>query len=86
MQALKTISNSTRNYMSKVNSRSTRTGCETFKLNHLKLTVEVPEQRYCHHSGVLTLKLLTPCSIVSIVNFEQANAGGNGVKSSEKKY
>ena len=80
MHALKTISNPTSNYMSKVNNRSTRTGCETFKFNHLKLAIEVPQQRYCHHSGVLTLNLFTPNSIVSIVNFEQANAGGNRVK------
>ena len=80
MHALKTINNPTSNYMSEVNNRSTRTGCETFKFNHLKLTIEVPQQRYCHHSGVLTLNLFTPSSIVSIVNFEQANAGGNRVK------
>ena len=86
MHALETIHNPTSNYMSKVSNRSTRTGCETLKFNHLKLSIEVPEQRYCHHSGVLTLNIFTPCSIVSIVNFEQANArGGGGMVLSEVK-
>ena len=50
------------NYMFKVNNRNTRTRCEICS----KLTIKKPERRS------LTF---TPCSSVSIVNFEQVNAG-----------
>ena len=48
------------NYMFKVNNRNTRTKCETYS----KLAIKTPE-RTC----------FIPCSGVSIVNFEQINAG-----------
>ena len=47
------------NYMFKVNNRNTRKRCEIC----LKLTIKTPERRF------------TPFSTVSIVNFEQVNAG-----------
>ena len=45
--------------MFKVNNRNTRTRCEICS----KLTIKIPERR------------LACCSSVSIVNFEQVNAG-----------
>ena len=47
------------NYMLKVNNRNTR--CEICS----KLTTKIPERR----------TFFTPCSSISIVNFEQVNAG-----------
>ena len=48
------------NYMFKINNRNTRTRCKICS----KLTIKTPER--CQ---------FTPCSSVSIVNFEQINAG-----------
>ena len=48
-------------YLLKVNNRNTRTRCEICS----KLTINTPERR----------TYFTPCSSVSIVNFEQVNAG-----------
>ena len=48
------------NCMFKVNIRNTRARCEICS----KLTIKTPERR----------QWLTPCSSVSIVNFEQVNA------------
>ena len=50
------------NYLFKVNNRNIRTRCETC----LKLTIKTPERRHWTY--------FTPCSSVSIVNFEQVNA------------
>ena len=55
-------SNPAGNYMFKVNNRNTRTRCEICS----KLIIKTPERRHC---------LLVPCSSVSIVNFDQVNAG-----------
>ena len=55
--------------MFKVNNRNTRIKCEIWS----KLIIKIPERCY-----------FTPCSSVSIVNFEQVNAGWedvNGFKS-----
>ena len=54
------------NYMFKVNDRRIRTRCEIYS----KLTIKKPEQSYCY-----LWTHFTPCSSVSIVNFEQINAG-----------
>ena len=48
--------------MFKVNNRNTRTWCETCS----ELTIKIPER---------SLTYFTPYSSVSIVNFEQVNAG-----------
>ena len=53
-------------YMLKVNNRSTRTRCEICS----KLTIKIPERR---HWRLWTN--FTPCSSVSIVNFEHVIAG-----------
>ena len=52
--------------MFKVNKRNTRTRFEICS----KLTIKTPERRQLS----LLLTYLTPCSSVSIVNFEQVNA------------
>ena len=61
------------NYMFKVNNRNTRTRCETYP----KLKIKIPERRqasfWCLYCYLRTY--FTPCSSVSIVNFEQVNAG-----------
>ena len=57
--------------MFKVNNRDTRTRCKMCS----KLTIKTSERR---HSGVFIVNfehILIPCSSVSIVNFEQVNAG-----------
>ena len=51
--------------MFKFNNRNTRTRCEICS----NLTIKISEQRRWH------LTCFTPCSIVSIVNFEQVNVG-----------
>ena len=61
------------NYMFKVNNRTTRTRCEISS----KLTIKTPERRQWRHSGVFIInfeQFFTPCSSVSIVKFEHANA------------
>ena len=43
-----------------------------------KLTIKTPERRQCRRFGVFTVNFLTyftPCSSVSIVNFEHVIAG-----------
>ena len=52
------------NYMFKVNNRNTKTRCKISEANSVILV-----------SLLLTLTYFTPCSSVSIVNFEQVNAG-----------
>ena len=55
--------------MFKVNNRNTKTRCEICS----KLTIKIPERLL---SLLLTLNIyFTPCSSVSIDNFEQVNAG-----------
>ena len=54
-------------YLFKVNNRNTRTRCEICS----KLTIKIQEQR----------EYFTPCSSVSIVNFEQVNADWDAKKS-----
>ena len=56
-------------YLLKVNNRNTRTRCEICS----KLTINTPERRHWRRT------YFTPCSSVSIVNFEQVNAGWEGV-------
>ena len=60
-------------YLLKVNNRNTRTRCEICS----KLTIKIPERRQCRRSGIFILNFtyFTPCSSVSIVKFEQVNAG-----------
>ena len=53
-------------YLLKVINRNTRTRCEIYS----KLTIKLPEQRRLSH-----LSYFTPCSIVSIVNFEHVITG-----------
>ena len=53
-----------------------------------KLTIKTPERRQCRRFGVFTVNFLTyftPCSSVSIVNFEHVIAGWDiyEVKSSD---
>ena len=57
--------------MLKVNIRNTRTRCEICS----KLIMKAPERRFKRHSGVFIVNFghILPCSIVSIVNFEQVN-------------
>ena len=57
------------NYMFKVNNRNTRTRWEISS----KLIIKTPG--VVKVSLLLTLNIFTPCSSVSIVNFEQVNAG-----------
>ena len=54
-------------YLFKVKNGNTRASCEIC----LKLTVKIPKRCQNDASGVY----FTPCSSVSIVNFEQLNAG-----------
>ena len=65
--------------MFKVNSRNTRTRCETFS----KLTIKAPEGRLWRRSGVFIVNFetyFTPCSIVSAGKFEHVNADWDGAK------
>ena len=61
------------NYMFKVNNRNTRTRCEICS----KLAIKKPERRHWLRSSVFIVNSehFTPCSNVSIVNFEQVNVG-----------
>ena len=58
--------------MFKVNNRNTRIRYEICS----KLTIKTPERRHWRHSGVFIVNLtyFTPCSSVSIVNFERVTA------------
>ena len=51
--------------------RNTRKKCEIYS----KLTIKIPEQRHRRCSGVFIVNSehITPCSGVSIVDFEQVN-------------
>ena len=61
----------TGNYMIEVNNRNTRTRCEICS----RLTIQTPEQRHWHRSGVFIVNYEhITFSTVSIVNFEQVNA------------
>ena len=57
----------------KVNYRNTRTRCEICS----KLAIKTPKRRYWHCSGVFIVNLtcVTPFPSVSLVNFEQIDAG-----------
>ena len=61
-------------YLVKVNNRNTRTRCEIC----LKLTIKIPKRRQWRRSDVFIVKFIvkyfTPCSNVSIVDFELATA------------
>ena len=61
------------NYMFKVHNRNTRTRCDICS----KSTLKIPERRHWRCSGIfiVNLDIFTTCSSVSIVNFEQKNAG-----------
>ena len=63
------------NYMFKVNNRDPWTRCEICS----KLTIKTPEQRHWRRSGVFIVTFwtyFTPCSSISIVNFEQVMSTG----------
>ena len=60
--------------MLKVNNRNIRTRCEIFS----KLTKKTPQRRHWFLSGVFIVNfehISAPCSSLSVVNFEQVNAG-----------
>ena len=61
-------------YLLKVNNRN-RTRCEICS----KLTIKIPERRHWHRSGIFIVNFehFTPCSSVSIVNFEHVITGCN---------
>ena len=61
------------NYKFKVNSGNTRARCEICS----KLTIKTLERRYCCCSGVFIVSFehISHLVLVSIVNFEQVNAG-----------
>ena len=61
-------------YLLKINNRNTRIRCEICS----KLTIKIPERRQWRRSGVFIINFktyFTPCSSVSIVNFEHVIAG-----------
>ena len=61
-------------YVLKFKNRDTRIRCEICS----KLTIKSPERRHWRYSGVFIVNFktyFTPCSSVSIVNFEHVNAG-----------
>ena len=62
------------NYLLKVKNWNTRTRYEICS----KLTIKTPERRHWLYCWLWTY--FTPCSSVSIVNFEQVNAGWEGSK------
>ena len=73
------------NYMFKINNKNTRTRHEICS----KLTIKTTERRQWRRSGCLYCQLWTysmPCSSVSIVNFEQANAGWEAKLSKLTKF
>ena len=62
------------NNLFKVDIRKTKTSCEICS----KFTLKTPEQRHWRLSGVFILLFrtyLTPCSSVSVINFEHVNTG-----------
>ena len=61
-------------YLLKVNNRNTRTRCEICLT--IKITIKILEQHQCL-SGILfeLWTYFTPCSSISIVNFEHVIAG-----------
>ena len=71
--------------MVKVNNRNTTSRCEICS----KLTIKIPERSW-RRSGIFIVTYFTHCSSLSIVNFEQVNAGwvseaGAGYKNLCKK-
>ena len=62
------------NGMFKFNNRNTRTRCEICS----KLTIKTPERRHWRLISHLPVSYFTPCSSVSIVNFEKVNAAWGG--------
>ena len=58
-------------YLFKVNNRNTRARCKICP----KLTIKSPEQYQWCRSGVFIVNFEHTCTSVSIVNFEQVNAG-----------
>ena len=61
-------------YLPKVNNRNTRTRCEIC----WKLTIKTTERPQCRRSGIFIVNfehIFTPCSSVSIVDFEHVIAG-----------
>ena len=60
------------NYVFKVNNRNTKSRYEICS----NLTIKITEWRHWHRSGVFIVRTyFTPCFTVSLVNFEQLNAG-----------
>ena len=61
------------NYMFKVNNRNTRIRCEVCS----KLTIKIPERPHWRLSGIFIVNFehISHLASVSIVNFEQVNAG-----------
>ena len=59
--------------MFKVNNKNPRTRCKICS----KLIIKTPERCHWHRSGVVIVifEPISPCSNVSIVNFEQVNTG-----------
>ena len=59
--------------MFKVSYRNIRTRCEICS----KLTIKIPERCHWRRSGILIVNFeqISPCSSVSLVKFEQVNAG-----------
>ena len=71
MYSFSQLNNPADNNMFKVNKRNTRTRCEICS----KLTIKIPEQRQCRGSGIFIVNFEHISHLVSIVNFEQVNAG-----------
>ena len=61
-------------FLPKVNNRNTETRCEIC----LKLIKIIRERRHWRRSGIFIVNF-TPCSSVSIVNFEHVMAGKHPV-------
>ena len=57
-------------YLFEINNRNTKTMCETCS----KLTIKIPERRQWCRSGVFIVNFENILH-VSVVNFEQVNAG-----------
>ena len=61
-------------YLLKVNNRNNRTMCEIYS----KLTITIPKRRHWRRSGAFIVHfehIFTPCSSVSILNFEHVISG-----------